>query len=96
MKKFIPALKDMPSQYIYEPWKAPIAVQKKANCILGKDYPHRVFDHEFHQKLALEQIRLAFEARRTNVVYDESKLAQLNHDYLKQVEGDSKKRKHEE
>jgi hypothetical protein len=30
---------DMPKQYIYEPWTAPLAVQKKANCIIGVDYP---------------------------------------------------------
>lgn len=30
----------MPAQYIYEPWTAPLAVQKKAQCVIGKDYPH--------------------------------------------------------
>lgn len=30
---------DMPKQYIYEPWTAPISIQTKANCIIGKDYP---------------------------------------------------------
>lgn len=29
----------MPKYYIYEPWTAPLAVQKKANCIIGVDYP---------------------------------------------------------
>ena len=29
----------MPREYIYEPWTAPISIQKKANCIIGKDYP---------------------------------------------------------
>ena len=28
IKKWLPVLKDMPSQYIYEPWKAPESVQK--------------------------------------------------------------------
>jgi hypothetical protein len=27
--------KDMPAQYIYEPWTAPLSVQKQANCIIG-------------------------------------------------------------
>lgn len=30
---------DMPEEYIYEPWTAPLSVQTKANCIIGKDYP---------------------------------------------------------
>lgn len=30
---------DMPKAYIYEPWTAPTNIQKKAKCIIGKDYP---------------------------------------------------------
>lgn len=30
---------DMPKEYIYEPWTAPISVQRKAKCIIGLDYP---------------------------------------------------------
>jgi hypothetical protein len=29
----------MPKEYIYEPWTAPLSVQEKARCIIGKDYP---------------------------------------------------------
>lgn len=29
----------MPKEYIYEPWTAPLSVQEKARCIVGKDYP---------------------------------------------------------
>lgn len=39
VKHFVPKLKNFPSKFIYEPWKAPIRVQKKAGCIIGKDYP---------------------------------------------------------
>ncbi|KAL5664812.1 hypothetical protein ACJX0J_024920, partial [Zea mays] len=39
IRHFIPVLKDMPREYIYEPWTAPTSIQKKANCIIGKDYP---------------------------------------------------------
>ena len=33
-------------EYIYEPWKAPIEEQRKANCIIGQDYPARIVIHE--------------------------------------------------
>ena len=29
---------NIPKEYIYEPWKAPLSVQTKANCVIGKDY----------------------------------------------------------
>merc|ERR1712098_789579 len=37
--------KHFPKEFIYEPWKAPIAVQKKAGCIVGVDYPKPIVDH---------------------------------------------------
>ena len=35
----------MPAEYIYEPWKAPEDVQKKAKCLIGVDYPKPIIDH---------------------------------------------------
>ena len=37
LHRFIPALKDIPDKYIYEPWTAPLEVQQRARCIIGKD-----------------------------------------------------------
>jgi cryptochrome len=37
VRHFVPELKDFPDKYIYEPWKAPIADQKKAKCIIKGD-----------------------------------------------------------
>ena len=31
---------------MFEPWKAPLSVQEEANCIVGKDYPEPIIDHE--------------------------------------------------
>eukprot|EP00929_Paragymnodinium_shiwhaense_P077739 TRINITY_DN40087_c0_g1_i1.p1 TRINITY_DN40087_c0_g1~~TRINITY_DN40087_c0_g1_i1.p1 ORF type:complete len:601 (+),score=87.14 TRINITY_DN40087_c0_g1_i1:51-1853(+) len=45
VKHFVPELKNMPAKYIYKPWTAPVAVQKSANCIVGKDYPSPIVDH---------------------------------------------------
>ncbi|KAJ8315278.1 hypothetical protein KUTeg_007428 [Tegillarca granosa] len=44
--RYIPALKEMPTRYIYEPWKAPRFVQENAKCIIGVDYPTRIVDHD--------------------------------------------------
>ena len=38
IKHFLPVLKDMPKQYIFAPWTAPLEVQRKAHCIIGKGY----------------------------------------------------------
>jgi len=43
---YIPELANYPVEYIYEPWTAPLDVQEKAGCIIGKDYPERIVRHE--------------------------------------------------
>ncbi|KPJ17656.1 Cryptochrome-1 [Papilio machaon] len=45
VRRYVPELARVPVQYIYEPWKAPIDVQERANCIIGKDYPAPMVNH---------------------------------------------------
>ncbi|TIB79690.1 hypothetical protein E3Q22_02359 [Wallemia mellicola] len=46
VRKYVPELKDYPDKYIYKPWEAPEDVQKKAGCIIGKDYPKPMVDEK--------------------------------------------------
>lgn len=39
IRRFCPELAGLPDKYIYEPWKASKAEQKKFGCVLGEDYP---------------------------------------------------------
>lgn len=58
----------MPKQYIYEPWSAPIEVQKKAKCIIGVDYPrpcqflfsHLMLNSRFSNVLSILQYHSSF------------------------------------
>ncbi|OWM81818.1 hypothetical protein CDL15_Pgr007856 [Punica granatum] len=50
IRHFLPVLKDMPKEYIYEPWTAPLSVQTKAKCIIGRDYPKTVVGHDSASK----------------------------------------------
>ncbi len=45
IRKYLPALAKLPDKYIYEPWKAPVAVQKAAGVQIGVDYPKPIVDH---------------------------------------------------
>ena len=42
IRKYLPALKNFPEKYIYEPWKASTKEQSRARCVIGVDYPFRV------------------------------------------------------
>ncbi|XP_059474948.1 cryptochrome-1 [Neocloeon triangulifer] len=46
IKRYLPELRNLPVEYLYEPWKAPLDVQKDANCIIGQHYPERIVDHQ--------------------------------------------------
>ncbi|XP_078432338.1 DNA photolyase family protein isoform X2 [Wolffia australiana] len=60
IRHFLPVLKDMPKEYIYEPWTAPLSVQKKAKCIIGTDYPKPVVSHEVANKQCRQKMGEAY------------------------------------
>ena len=52
MKKYLP-------KYIYEPWTAPVSIQKTAGCVIGKDYPRPIVDHKEVVKINIAQMKKA-------------------------------------
>lgn len=45
---------DFSNKDIHQPSKTSLDAQKKANCVIGKDYPKPIVDHSTQRKLALE------------------------------------------
>ncbi|KAJ3089002.1 hypothetical protein HK102_007420 [Quaeritorhiza haematococci] len=62
IRKYVPALKSFPTEYIFEPWKAPLAIQQRANCIIGRDYPRPIVIHEEVHKINLGRMKEAYSA----------------------------------
>ena len=70
VRHFCPELKDFPSKYIYEPWRAPIADQKKAKCVIkgddiGEDgdmrvYPKPMFDFNERREICIQGLKTAY------------------------------------
>ena len=64
IRKYLPLLKKYPSNYIYEPWKAPLSVQKAAGCIIGTDYPRPIVDHDVVHKENMAKMKAAYAENR--------------------------------
>lgn len=63
IKKYVLELRNYPSGIIYEPWKASADNQKKYGCVIGKDYPHRIVDHDVAMKNNLAKMKAAYAAK---------------------------------
>ena len=57
IRKWLPILKKFPDKYIYEPWRASLAEQKAAGCIIGKDYPKPIVDHDVISKKNIARMK---------------------------------------
>ncbi|CAB3366165.1 Hypothetical predicted protein [Cloeon dipterum] len=66
IKKYLPILKKYPVEYIYEPWNAPLSVQKAAGCIIGTDYPRPIVKHEVVSKENIAKMNAAYKANKAN------------------------------
>ena len=44
--------------------EAPLEVQKKANCIIGKDYPAPIVDHKDISKTNIGRMKEAYDANK--------------------------------
>lgn len=60
IKHYLPVLRNMPTKYIHEPWKAPRSVQKSAGCIIGTDYPEPIVDHSKISKENIGRMKEAY------------------------------------
>lgn len=60
IKKYVPELRNYPAGIIYEPWKASLEHQKKYGCIIGKDYPRPIVEHDKVSKINIGKMKAAY------------------------------------
>jgi deoxyribodipyrimidine photo-lyase len=63
IKTYVPELKNVPTEYIHQPWKMSVELQKKLGVLIGKGYPAPIVDHAVQRAKALSALQ---EAKRKN------------------------------
>uniref|UniRef100_A0A5B7BW64 (6-4)DNA photolyase n=1 Tax=Davidia involucrata TaxID=16924 RepID=A0A5B7BW64_DAVIN len=91
IRHFLPVLKDMPKEYIYEPWSAPLSIQTEAKCIIGKDYPKPVVSHDTASKECKRKLAEAYELnKKTNGLVSDEDLRKLRRKFEEDQSQESK------
>jgi deoxyribodipyrimidine photo-lyase len=56
IKKWVPELRNFPTEFIHEPWKATMIDLIDCDIVLGKDYPNPIVNLKETAKVAREKI----------------------------------------
>ncbi|KAF4518708.1 (6-4)-photolyase(1) [Ephemera danica] len=66
IRKYVPELAKYPAEYIYEPWKSSLSVQRAAGCIIGQDYPRPIVNHDEASKRNKSRMAEAYKKNKQN------------------------------
>ncbi|GFX78147.1 cryptochrome-1 [Trichonephila clavipes] len=61
IRRYLPVLKNFPTKYIHEPWTASEKVQIAAKCVIGKDYPMPMVNHQEVSHINLERMKQVYQ-----------------------------------
>jgi deoxyribodipyrimidine photo-lyase len=60
VRRWVPELAAVPDQFLHAPWEMPVDIQRRAGCMIGKDYPTPIVDHA----LARQRVIVAYQSGR--------------------------------
>jgi deoxyribodipyrimidine photo-lyase len=83
VRRWIPALRRVPDSFVHAPWLLPVDQQQTVGCLIGRDYPGPVVDHQ--QSVAYARARIAA-VRRNPALREEVRQVFARHGSRKRSE----------
>ncbi|XP_056632946.1 cryptochrome-1 [Diorhabda sublineata] len=80
IRKYLPILKNMPIQYIHEPWLAPEKIQQSAKCIIGKDYPLPMVNHTVACRINIQRMKQVYQQLKNYQIIENAKCERREQD----------------
>ncbi len=74
VRRWIPALKHVPSTWIFEPWRMTPELQKQYQCIIGEDYPAPLISLE--QAIKHARVNIAFAKQNASSQLESKRIIQ--------------------
>jgi deoxyribodipyrimidine photo-lyase len=59
VRRWVPELANVADEHVHAPWRMPAEAQRRAGCVLERDYPAPVVDHRAARERALAAYRRA-------------------------------------
>ena len=57
VRRWVPELRGVPLDAPARPWEMPVAEQEAYGCVIGRDYPAPIVDHQVERRRAIEAFR---------------------------------------
>jgi deoxyribodipyrimidine photo-lyase len=76
VRRWLPELRRVPDEYLFEPATMPLALQKEQQFLIGPDYPEPIVDHLTSAKLARD---LLWSLRRDPQMREEARQVFVKH-----------------
>jgi deoxyribodipyrimidine photo-lyase len=82
IRRWIPELAGVPTEWIHSPWQMPPQIQRQCGCLIGRQYPAPIIDH---MGAAREARRRVQAVRRSPEARTEGKQIMQNHGSRRKV-----------
>jgi deoxyribodipyrimidine photo-lyase len=56
VRRWIPELRRLPKEHLFEPWETPPMIQIEAGCVIGRDYPQPIVDLDAASRFARDTV----------------------------------------